>query len=119
MKVFSFVHHFDCYWCGVMWLGVLLWWKGLSKRMLLQCLLRMLKVRIQKYCAAFSLEAQPIPKLSNMHFRMGQNHSPHYLTHFINRAVCLKHLLGSVDKYFNSFLRRSRLKRRIYKYILK
>lgn len=76
----------------------------------------MLEVCIQKHHAALS---QLIQKLSNMHFLMEQNHSPHFLTDFINRAICLKHFPGSVDKYFNSFLRWSRLKRTIYKYILK
>lgn len=72
--------------------------KVFPERMLLQCLLWILKDSIQKHHSAFSLgtqtEAQLIQKLSNMHFLMGQNHSPHYLTRFINRAVRLKHLLG-------------------------
>lgn len=100
------------------------------KRSLLQYFLLMLKVCIGyvwKYHAAFSLgtqtEAQLIQKLSNMHFLIGksmeQNHCPHYLIHFISRAVHLKHLLGSMGKYFNSFFRWNRLERPLCKRILR
>jgi len=68
-------------------------------------------------------EVQLIQKLSDMHFligkSVGQNHSPYYLIHFINRAVHLKHLLGSMGTYLNSFFTWSRLEKPLYKHILR
>lgn len=100
--------------------------KIFPKRMLLQYFLSMLKVCILcigKHHAAFSLGTQAGAQLTNTHFlmgrSMGQNYSSHYLINFINRAVRLKHILESMSKYVYSFFRWSRLKKPIYKCILK
>lgn len=45
MKGFFLCSPFDYYWFGVMWLGTLLWWKGLSR---------------EDVAAVFALDAQSL-----------------------------------------------------------